>query len=205
MDMSWTVNHVVSSNWAMGALAFRPHKTRAICQTVLVSSLNPSEPGQNVTYTATVTGAMPSPTSTGGVQFRIGGFDIGGPVALIAGVATLEVSGLTEGVYGITAEYLGDTAFEGSSSAISQQVQGVLVAPPLVITAIRIENEHAVVEWPGNNAWFYTVEVAPSLSPLVPWSDLLPHVDILGINGLMSITDTNKLSGACFYRVKMHQ
>lgn len=203
VDMSWTVNHVASSNWAMGALAFRPHKTRATSQTMLLSPFNPLGVGQALILTATVIGTIPSPTPTGEVQFSVDGSAVGGSMALVAGVAKLELSGLAEGVHEVTAEYLGDTLFEGSTSALFQQTIGDVLSP--AITAIRIEKEHAVVEWQGISNWFYTVDTTPSLSPLVLWTNLWPHVDIAGVNGPMSVTDTNKLSGARFYRVKMRR
>lgn len=78
----------------------------------LASSLNPSEAGQAVTFTATVTGATP----TGTVTFKDGATVLG-TVALSGGVATLTTSSLTIGSHSITAEYGGDANNGPSTSA----------------------------------------------------------------------------------------
>lgn len=86
--------------------------------TTLVSSVNPSTVGQSVTFTATVSGNSP----TGTVQFRDGGVDLGAPVALSAGVATLATSSLAAGTHPITAAYSGDGANLASTSPILNQI-----------------------------------------------------------------------------------
>jgi hypothetical protein len=201
--MSWTVAPQRSSNWALGALAIRPHRTPILkaSQTALQSSLNPSGLGVPVTFTATVTGDGSTPT--GAVQFKIDGTDVNGPVGLVGGNADLIVSDLPEGMHTVTVLYLGDATFDVSSSLPLEQTVGS--APTLVISAIRIVNGETVVEWPGiaYPPWRYTVETTPSLYPLVPWTNLLGHVDMPGVAGTMSATDTNVISGAKFYRVKM--
>jgi hypothetical protein len=94
--------------------------------TSVVSSLNPSAVGQSVTFTATVTGATP----TGTVQFRDGGVNLGAPVALVGGTATLSTSALAAATHSITAVYGGDADDATSTSpAISQVVNSAIVAP----------------------------------------------------------------------------
>src|SRR5205823_1843493 len=65
--------------------------TKANTATALLSSLNPSNFGQSVTFTATVTSGAGTPTGT--VQFKDNGTNLGAPVALNAGgVATFTTS-----------------------------------------------------------------------------------------------------------------
>ena len=83
--------------------------------TALVSSLNPSTPGQSVTFTTTVTSGGGTPTGT--VTFRDGAAALGSATLAGAGVATLTISSLTLGSHSITAVYGGTAAFLTSTSA----------------------------------------------------------------------------------------
>ncbi len=89
--------------------------------TALSSSLNPSNYGQAVTFTASVTSAGPTPT--GKVQFLDGTKPLGSRT-LSGSVATLTTSKLAVGTHPITAEYLGDADnAKGTSSVLDQVVQ----------------------------------------------------------------------------------
>jgi Bacterial Ig-like domain (group 3)/Fibronectin type III domain len=95
------------------------------------SSANPSSGGQSVTYTATVTGT-PAGTPTGNVEFLDGGNPISGCAARTLSAtspfqATCQVSYSAAGSHSITAAYLGDSNYLGStSSALSQTVSTAL-------------------------------------------------------------------------------
>ena len=89
--------------------------------TTLTSSLNPSNYGQSVTFTATVTAT--SGTTTGTVTFysNVGGTL--GTVALSSGIATFTTKTLAAANHTITAVYSGDSNFATSTSApLSQTV-----------------------------------------------------------------------------------
>ena len=75
---------------------------QAATATTLVSSLNPSEFGKPVTFTATVTSSGGTPTGT--VTFNDGGVAIG-TATLAAGIASFTTSSLTIGSHAITASY----------------------------------------------------------------------------------------------------
>jgi hypothetical protein len=79
------------------------------------SSANPILASQSVTFTATVTGAGGTPT--GPVQFQDGGVNLGGPVNLSNGTASLLVTTLMAGTHNITAAYQGDMNYAGSTSS----------------------------------------------------------------------------------------
>lgn len=101
--------------------------------TALTSSRNPSSAGQPVTFTATVEASgdnAPSssgaPQQTGAVSFKNGGADIAGCASILlnAGQATCTTPSLPPGRYVITAEYSGDSNYNGSTSnALSQLVR----------------------------------------------------------------------------------
>jgi hypothetical protein len=84
-----------------------------ITTTTVSSSLNPSDLGQPVIFTARVTSEAGTPTGT--VQFKVDGVNAGAPVALssccpgsnASGAATFTTSSLTAGTHNITADYTG--------------------------------------------------------------------------------------------------
>jgi hypothetical protein len=103
-----------------GMLGVLPNTTKGfITATSLSSSLNPSNYGQAVTFTASVTSAGPTPT--GKVWFKDGTTGIG-MVTLSGGVATLTKSKLAVGTHPITAQYLGDAASAKNTSSVLDQV-----------------------------------------------------------------------------------
>jgi hypothetical protein len=87
--------------------------------TTLSSSLNPSQFGQAVTFTAHVTSTGPAPT--GSVKFLDGTTSIG-LATLSGGVAKLTKSNLAVGTHSITAHYNGDAASSTSTSPVVNQV-----------------------------------------------------------------------------------
>ncbi len=92
---------------------------KADTSTAVVSSKNPSQFGDAVTFTATVTGG-----SGGSVQFKNGTANLGDPVSLgTDGKAGFTTSALGVGTHSITAVYSGtDTLATSTSSAVSQVV-----------------------------------------------------------------------------------
>ena len=82
--------------------------------TTITSSLNPSEVGKSVTFTATVSSGGGTPTGT--VTFKDGA-SVLGTSTLSGGIATFTTSSLTLGSHTITAYYAGATNFAASVSA----------------------------------------------------------------------------------------
>jgi large repetitive protein len=91
--------------------------------TVLVSSLNPSPAGQNVTFTATVSSGGIATIPQGTVTFAINGTATT-PVTLstAGGPASYTAAMPGAGRFTITATYSGDAVFAGSTSATLAQV-----------------------------------------------------------------------------------
>jgi hypothetical protein len=84
--------------------------------TALTSNSNPSNYGQSVQFTATVTPPPGTGTPTGTVTFKDGGTTIGSS-PLSGGGANYSTSSLSVNSHSITAVYNGDTNFSGSTSA----------------------------------------------------------------------------------------
>jgi hypothetical protein len=89
---------------------------KASTATTLTSSRNPSNLGQSVTFTATVS---PS-TASGSVQF-LDGSTVLSTATLSAGRASVSTATLAAGSHSITAKYSGDTKYNGSTSAVVTQ------------------------------------------------------------------------------------
>ena len=96
--------------------------------TTLASSAPSATAGQNVVFTATVTGpAAAGALKPGGtVTFRDGDTTLGTATVDAAGKASFATSALAVGTHTITAMYSGDPNFSGSlSAALSQQIVAV--------------------------------------------------------------------------------
>jgi hypothetical protein len=91
----------------------------------VASSVNPSTPGENITFTATVNVSSPGVgTPTGIVTFKDGTKTLGtATLTNVKGVmtATFSISGLAVGSHKITAVYGGDGNFNGSTSPVVTQ------------------------------------------------------------------------------------
>ncbi len=90
----------------------------------LTSSLNPSNYGNSVTFTATVTTGANTGALTGTVTFYDGSTVLQSNATLTSGVATYSIPSLTVGTHSITAAYSGDSGhFASTSTAVSQVVR----------------------------------------------------------------------------------
>jgi hypothetical protein len=103
----------------------------------VTSSVNPSDFGQAVTFTATVTSGAGTPTGT--VQFKDGATNLGSPVNLNgSGVATFQTSTLSAAsTHAISATYNGDASFVDSNGTLTGG-QVVNVQPGLSINDVSI-------------------------------------------------------------------
>jgi hypothetical protein len=88
--------------------------------TTLTSSPNPSQRGQAVTFTATVTSIAGAPPNGEQVVFKSGATVLGSG-SLAAGVATLTTSSLGVGKNRISATYAGDAIYASSKSPLLTQ------------------------------------------------------------------------------------
>lgn len=98
-----------STGFAVTVKAVEPDR-EATTTTLVVSG--PAVAGQAMTFTATVAPAGVNGT----VQFKAGTTEIGAPVAVVDGVATLSYTFDTPGTYGITAVFTGGEGFQDSVS-----------------------------------------------------------------------------------------
>jgi hypothetical protein len=109
-----------------GSLAGGQTVQRADTQTAVTSSLNPSQLGQAVTFTAQVNALAPGAgTPVGTVQFSDNGTNFGSPLTLDgSGQASIITADLTVGAHMISATYTpSGGSYNASSGSVSQTVQ----------------------------------------------------------------------------------
>jgi hypothetical protein len=89
----------------------------------LTSSANPSKVGQSVTFTATVTASIGTPSGWVSFSYQNNGTTVVAFAALVNGVASFSTTSLSAGTHSITATYTGSSLFATSTSTtLSQQV-----------------------------------------------------------------------------------
>jgi hypothetical protein len=140
--------------------------------TALASSLNPSDPGEEVTLTASVVGSNNAVPITGSVTFR-DGTTVLGTVPVSSGTASLSRSNLGSGTHGITATYSGDAYFDGSTSA--NLTQTVTPAPPAFVDAFASTTRQVTINWSAvANAASYRVERSADGAFFTPIAGVTP-------------------------------
>jgi len=150
---------------------------KATTTTAVTSSVNLSEFGQSVTFTATVTSGAGTPTGT--IQFKDGAANIGSAQTLNAGgVAQLTTSVLTTGTHTITADYNGDANFLISSGTLSGG-QVVKAQPTLSINDVSMAEGNS-----GTTNFVFTVTLSAA-------SNLTVNVDYATANGTATIADND--------------
>jgi hypothetical protein len=149
---------------------------KAPSTTGVSSSVNPSDFGQSVTFTATVTSGAGTPTGT--VQFKDSGINIGSPQTMTAGVAQLTTSSLAVGLHTITADYSGDGNFLTSSGSLSGG-QVVKTQPSLSINDVTLAEGNS-----GTTSLVFTVTLSAT-------SSLTVNVDYAAANGSATVADND--------------
>jgi hypothetical protein len=105
--------------------------------TALVSSLNPSLPGWNVTFTATVSAVTPGAgTPMNAVQFLTNGVAAALTNLNASAQASFATSWLPHGANVVTAEFVSDGNFLASTNSVTQVVNTPPVANPLTLGAV---------------------------------------------------------------------
>jgi len=117
---SITAVYAGDSNFAGSSKTMSQVVSKATTTTTLVSSLNPSNSGQSVTFTASVAPQF-SGTPTGYVTFYDGATVLK-TVYMSGGVAKFTTSTLATDTHTITATYNGNSTFVGSSASLTQTV-----------------------------------------------------------------------------------
>lgn len=102
--------------------------------TIVTSAPNPSDVGQQATFTATVNSFAPEPVD-GTVQFKNGPTNIGSPQIVGAGKATLAYGDLTAGAHAISAVYLPGPSGNFITSTSAAHTHNVSKLTPTITVA----------------------------------------------------------------------
>ena len=123
---SITVAGLNSRDYLLGFVPGTLTVAKATPVVTVTSSLNPSTYGSSVTFTATV-----PLDATGTVTFTDGTTTLG-TATIASGQATLTTSTLAPATHVITAQYAGDTNYNGATSATLSQVVNKAAGTPTV-------------------------------------------------------------------------
>jgi hypothetical protein len=167
--------------------------------TTLVSALNPSSFGQDVTLTATVAADVLIPASpTGTVTFYYGSTSLGKATLDASGVATLDTVALPTGSNSLTAVYNGDGNYAASTSvAIARTVNPNPTATVLAVTYFDGKTYFtASVENTGAGSGTLTGQVAFSAGDTVLGTVPLDKFDEATFVASGQVSDTNNLTAA---------
>lgn len=184
--------------------------SKASTFTAVASSVNPSSPGQPVTFTADVSAIAPgSGTPTGSVQFMIDGTNIGGSVPLNGiGRATITDPALTAvgSPHTVAAQYSGDANFNaGSGTLAGGQALLSNVTTPLLLAA-PTKHTNGAFGFTFTNATGASFTVLASTNPAIPlsaWSNLGTASEVPPGSGYFQFTDPQATNNPHrFYRVR---
>jgi FtsP/CotA-like multicopper oxidase with cupredoxin domain len=156
---------------------------KADTATVVVSTVNPSVSGQDVTFTATVSPAAASGPAaiSGTVQFTVDGTLVA-TVPLVAGQASYSTATLAVGAHLVSAAYGGDAAYLPSiSSTLTQSV-----GPPLRATTTVVTSNRNPTATYGQNTTF-TATVRPVTGTGIPTGTVQFNIDGTNVGGPLTL------------------
>lgn len=127
----------------------------------LTSTPNPSQSGNNVAFSTTIT--SPAPGAIGGSVIFIESSQIIGSAMVQNGQATWNTSALSVGTHSITASYEGDSTHLPSFSNAVPQTVTIAVAPPTGLVATASSPTNVNLSWNASaNATQYEVRRKPA-------------------------------------------
>jgi hypothetical protein len=194
---SITANYAGDTNFVTSTSSILSLAVKLATTTALITSPNPSNTGQSVLLTATVTFSGSSTNTPSGTITFLDGTTTLGTGTLSSGTATFSTSSLTAGAHNLTASYGSDTNFASSTSITVTQTVKLLItvnesitvsdAPTLLPSAmITVPESISVSDVPAllPSAMItvpesISVSDAPSISPAVQ----------INVGELISVTD----------------
>jgi hypothetical protein len=153
--------------------------------TSVSSSLNPSTFGQSVMFSATVSASSGTPTGT--VTFFDGSTALETSGLNPSGVASLSTTTLSAGTHSITAQYGGDSTYNGSTSAALSQTVNKANTTTTLTSNLNPSTKGQAVK--------FTATVAPSTATgTVQFFDGSTSLGIVTLNGGTATLTTSALS-----------
>lgn len=169
----------------------------------LTSSVNPSGPGTNVTFTATVNQVPPAAElPTGNVVFSANGtpFATNG---LVSGSISASTAPLPLGTNTMTARYVGGGNFLGSTGSVAQVVKLSVTcgqANALLSMAHNLNGTFTLTFLGTPQAEYYVLASPDVAAPMASWAPVAGSTNtVTNVSGLWQFTVTNTTSRQ-FYR-----
>jgi hypothetical protein len=167
------------------------HSSQDLTTTTLVSSVNPSVVGQAVTFTATVSSTTGTPPNGEVITFKNGSAVLG-TATLSGGMASLTTSSLPAGIFTITANYPGDSAFVASTSPGLRQVVNSTTKSATATTLVSSLNPSVYGQ---KVTWTATVTTSGSVPPTgnvsFKWNGNSIGSATLNASGVATLTRSN--------------
>ena len=199
-------NHLITATYSGKTGYLGSYSTNTLTQTVnaastastVVSSKNPANVGDDVSFTNTIAVVAPGVgTPTGNVTFK-DGTNVLGTAALAGGVAIYDAgSGLAQGTHPITVEYPGDGSFKGSTNSVSQVVNSMVLTPPTLGGATSSGGQFQIT-FSGPNGQTYAVLSTTNLAN-GPW---ITNSTGTFSGGSVTYTNTTPNDPQRFYRIQ---
>ncbi|WP_263376860.1 Ig-like domain-containing protein [Granulicella aggregans] len=167
--------------------------------TSLLSSLNPSNPGQSVTFTATVTASSGGNNPTGLITFTDGNTTLAsytlGTQTLVNG-ANFTTSALTPGTHQITAAFSPTgTTFSASSATLAQVVNGINTRTTIA-SSLNPANAGQTVTFTANVTSFVDIASTPAPGQVL-FDDGTTDLSVVPLNqGIATFATTSLAIGS---------
>jgi len=174
---------------------------RASSTNTVVSSLNPSTTGDNVTFTAMVTPLPPATTLPTGNMTFLTNDSVLGVVALSNGIAGINTKFLPPGTNTLVAAYPGDENFLGSTNSLQQIVTAVCSSTNFILSIVVNPSNTFTFTFVGTtNAQYRLLQTSDLTSPMTNWTAVAGGTNI-AFDGTGTYTITNA-GHASFFRVQ---
>ena len=162
---------------------------------LLDSSVNPSAPGTNVTFTAAVNGVPPAAgLPTGEVVFSANGTPFA-TNALVSGSISASTASLPSGTNALTAQYLGDGNFLGSTGNLAQVVKPLVTCSQtnaLLSMSDNLDGTFTLTFVGTPQAEYYVSASLDAAAPMTSWSPVVGSTNtVTNVSGLWQFTVTN--------------
>jgi phosphotransferase system IIA component len=181
-----------AGNYSLTAPTAVADITGAGTTTALVSSVNPSAPGSNVTFTATVSSGVGTPE--GDVVFLASGAPFS-TNALAGGVAAASTMALPLGTNAVAAQYAAQGNYLGSNDSLDQVVKVLVTCSQtnaIVGIADNLDGTFTLTFIGTPQAQYYVVASPDVGVPMGSWTPLAGSTNtVTNIGGQWQITVTN--------------
>ena len=189
---SSSTNYALSSTSASGAIGII---TALSTSCSLASSVNPSGQGSNVTFTAAVDGVLPAADlPTGDVVFLANGTPFA-TNALVSGTISASTDSLPLGTNAMTAQYVGDGNFLGSTGGVAQVVRVFTTCGQtnaLLSLSDNLDGTLTLTFAGTPQAQYYVLASPDAGAPMTNWSPVAGSTNtVTNASGLWQFTVTN--------------